>query len=469
MDRRSHRIRGVRGPIVVVAFLLLTAAGVFGGYMALRDYPKPSDIVDIVNLDGRSAVLVRAVDGPDDRSFVSLFQGTGGERWGAMIPEYRVPSPARAALAVTAEVVFVRSDASGQWAFFAFDLARGQKLGRIEPFETRASGPGRGLQRVGSLADRGQAFEFGGDDGDWAVIFAFDLRTGMLTWTAELGAVTIERAWLRERHVALATAEELLVVDRAQGNVVTRVPKRGVPCATADTIYGNDQRGVFALELARVADPASGADKDALRRLDIGPVEILGRCASHSGRMIFAIRDERGPALLALAQPPAQPGARRNPDSAWRVALPGPWPLDELAWQTPDRVSLSGTVSGFLPVLADQHLLMIELSSGRVVWRTDDPRVTRSAYLMRADGRLYLYRATDDTLVVFDDQTGQLLAARQLDGFGPVWPRNIAGGTIWLARGATFAILDGQTLEPLPSDGESQVGRDVRADFAAKL
>ena len=293
MERQTRR---VRGPIIVAAVLLLASAGVVGGYLALQSYPEPRDIVDIVNIDGQTAVLVRAVKSPDERSFVSLFDRHTGERWGAMIPRYRVQSPARPALAATGDVVFVRSDASGQWAFFAFDADKGHKLGRIEPFETRASGPGRGLARAGSLSGQGQAFEFGGDDGQWAALLAFDLRTGTLSWNAELGAETVERAWLRARHILIATRSELRVFDRRSGALLTRQAVRAQPCVTGDTAYytagADDRAGVFALSLAGdLGDP---------RQLAIGDVEIRGQCGVHAGRPILAVRDARGPALLAL-------------------------------------------------------------------------------------------------------------------------------------------------------------------------
>ena len=74
--------RHVRGPIVVGAFVLLASAGVVGGYLSLQDYPKPAEIVDIVNIDGDRAVVIRSVNGPDDRSFTSLFERKEGERFG---------------------------------------------------------------------------------------------------------------------------------------------------------------------------------------------------------------------------------------------------------------------------------------------------------------------------------------------------------------------------------------------------
>ena len=62
----TSKKRRIRGPLVVAIFLTLTAAGAAGGYLVLRDHPTPGDIVDITNLDGKSAVLIRA---PLFRSF----------------------------------------------------------------------------------------------------------------------------------------------------------------------------------------------------------------------------------------------------------------------------------------------------------------------------------------------------------------------------------------------------------------
>lgn len=455
--------RHVRGPVVVGAFVLLATAGVVGGYLSLRDYPKPSDIVDIVNRDGDSAVIIRSVNGPDERSFISLFTRQRGERWGAMLPKYRVRSDARPALAATADVVFARSDASGQWAFFAFDAKQGQKLGRIEPFETRASGPGRGLARVGSLADGGMAFEFGGDDGEWAVILAFDLRSGTLSWQAELGAITIARAWLRGRQLIVTSDAELRILSRQTGAEIRRIAIRGLPCVTPDAIYYNPrderERGVMTLSLADdVASP---------RALDIGAFQMAGLCANRAEQLILAGRDARGPAVLALDQwASAAPGTA---SVRWRVPVPGGFHLDEVALQTPDRVPLSGAVGVFVPVLSDGRVIMLDVATGRVAWRSGNPAATRGARLMSVAGELYMYRPDGDVLAVFDNQTGRLHATRSLDGFGPVWPRHIAGGTVWLARARTFAVLDARTLMPIKSAGTDEVGNDIRANFAEQL
>ena len=96
---------------------------------------------------------------------------------------------------------------------------------------------------------------------------------------------------------------------------------------------------------------------------------------------------------------------------------------------------------------------MFDVAAGTLAWRSDNAPATRSLRLMSVDGELYMYRPDDDVLAVFDNQTGNLRAARTLDGFGPVWPRNIAGGTIWLARDRAWAVLDAHTLEPVASDG----------------
>ena len=457
MERQRRR---VRGPIIVAAFLLLTGAGVVGGYLALRDYPRPADIVDVVNIDGRSAVLIRTVAGPDERSFISVFEYDGRERWGAMIPRYRVQSPARPALAATGDVVFVRTDASGQWAFFAFDAERGHKLGRIEPFETRASGPGAGLARVGSLSGQGQAFEFGGDDGQWAVIYAFDLRTGTLSWTTELGAVTVQRVWLRAGHIAIATDRDVRVLDRQSGALLESQPARGEPCATADALYYNSGDGGGVSALAFAGDMAKPTP------LGIGDVQVRGLCARRGEQVLMAVSERDGPALLALDRAGPEPGALTV---TWRIPLPGAWNLDDVAWHTPDRAPLSGEVDAFVPVLAGGHLLMLDVGKGRVAWRSDNAQATRSAQLMQVDGEIYMYRPEGGILAVFDARTGRLDAARALPGFGPVWPRNIAGGAIWVARATTFALLDAHTLTPLEGEKAREVGDDIRAIFTDEL
>ena len=447
--------RSISGPIVVAGFLLLTTAGVIGGYFVLREHPKPTDIVDIVNLDGETAVVIREVSGPDERSFTSIFQRAHGERWGAMIPRYPADHPARALVAATSEVVLVRTDASGTLGFFAFEGNRGHKLGRIEPFANAPSGPAGNLPAVGSLSGDGQAFEFAGVDGTQVELFAFDLQTGTIAWQQRFDDATIERAWLREHHIVIVTkgAGQLLLLERDSGKIALETPAQGPICVLPDRVYANSKEGLLAVDIGQPSPQTS--------TIPIVIGQLAGPCGVRRGLHILATWRVGGSSLLAL-------DSTTNRES-WRWHTEGTWRLDDVARHTPDRIPLSGALTRVVLLALDDQLLALDLDTRKVRWRTHASNLAKGSRLMSADDLHYLYQPEGALLAVFEGTNGNLVAARALEGFQPVWPRHIAGNAIWLARDAGFAVIDARTLESLPGQGIQLDGRDDDDDIVRKL
>lgn len=466
MSRHSSRIRGHH---VVAGFIVLATLGVIGGYLTLKQHPSPTAIIDIVNLDGDTAVVIRDTHGPDERSFISLFDREHGERWGALIPTYAQTHPARRAVAATEEVVFVRSVGSGELSFFAFGGARGQKLGRIDPFERDDPDDDStliGLSRIGTLADAGDAFEFSGDDGRRVAALGFNLKDGTLKWRAELGPLSIERAWLRTDHIVLATANEILVLKRETGVIAGRVPATGAPCVLDERVYANrasDGR-LVAIDLKAVdlSRPPS------ISEIASGPVaraQLHGMCGHRGKRVLMAVRDPSGSAMVAVDT--------HTNAVVWRIAIDGAWIADDIVAHTPDRVPLSGALTRYVPILfsADAstvRVAMIDTDEGRVVWRSNAPGF-RVARLFSADSGHFLYLPERAVLAVFDGTDGVLRAARSVEGFAPIWPRQVAGDSVWVFRQSTWAVLDAGRLTPRAGQGARDVGSDIREEFALEM
>lgn len=326
--------RQLRGPYILAAFLILATAGTTGAWWMLQQRPAARDIIDLVNIDGEHAVVVRDVHNQPDRSFLSLFSREQGERWGALIPAYAAPSAEHAAAAATAGVVAVRTIANDQPTLLFFDGVRGTKLGRLEPLGERSDPSGLVLPDVAMLAQDGQVFDAYGQDGRWAELLAVDVRQGMVLWQQRIEGASIRGLELQGSRVLVRVAGgDPVAFERATG------------------------------ERAADAAPASTA-----------------------------------------------PAAER------------PRPAAAPDW----------------------------LARGRA---------------MHADGVHYVYESGREVLAAFDGQTGELLAAVELAGHGPVWPRHLANGHIWVARGASWAVLDGRSLRPADGAGASQAGRDITAEL----
>jgi outer membrane protein assembly factor BamB len=440
MDTKSRRLRGSH---VVIAFLVLAAIGTVGGWLALRQHPKPTVIVDVLNLDGERAVVVRAVQDTRVRSFISLFERERGERWGALIPGY-AGAGARGAVAATADVVFVRGSSSGQAAFFAFSGQTGQKLGRIEPFlgVHESSDTGFVLPRAPSLFDRGQVFEVLGVPGQWLSVLAFSVHDGTLTWRTDLDPGAVEqsvRVWLSPRQLVVQTAAQVSVLERATGDISARIAATEPACVLDDNVY---------------AGPITGAER------------LVGLCGRTDSHTLFAVRDHQA-AVIAFDDAGG---------IAWRLPLPGApgqgegdvdFRLDAVALVTPASAPFAGRLTRFVPVLASgpgkaggagsDRLLVIDTRSGRFALASQPSPWLDDARLMNADGRHYLYLPARRILAVLDGDTGQFGRVRVLDGWSDIWPRHIAGGRIWITRGQDWAVLDALTLEPVPSAGVAQL------------
>jgi hypothetical protein len=471
--------RRIRGWIAVVIFVVLSALGVTGAWYLLGQRPAPGDIVELVNIDGDFAVAVRALRRDSDRSFLSMFERQRGERWGGLIPRYPGKDGARTGVAATAEVVTVRTVSSGQPTIMAFAARRGQKIGRVELLGERQDRAGKGLPltAVSTLVGAGESFEFFGEDGTWAELFALDLTAGLVRWRSDLGPLLIRRAWLRDRHVLVHARSGLVIIDRASGETITRPDAGELPCVAGETVVSL-ARGALRIESLQTMGEQSVPLPAA------AGAELRGLCGQRGNRLFLAVgpggHDEGGAALLVMDMDTAMP------EQAQKVLVGAAWHLDAVAWQAPDRVPLSGQLTHFVPVLLDQGqgqgqendqapagtLAMIDVEAGQVAWRRELPWLA-GARLMRDQDRHYLYAPERDLLVAFDGQSGRLTGARRMAGSisGPpgVWPGQIAGGRIWIFRGPDWAVLDSETLALVPSAGRADPGQDITAALAGEL
>ncbi len=111
---------------------------------------------------------------------------------------------------------------------------------------------------------------------------------------------------------------------------------------------------------------------------------------------------------------------------------------------------------------------MVDTVSGVLGWQSPEIAGSDAARLMSVAGRHFLYLPGRSLLAVFGDD-GQVHAARSLDGFGPVWPRQIQRDSIWVYRGDQWAVLDAATLTTRSGSGVDVAGVDVREEFAREL
>lgn len=476
----TSQTRALRGPYIILAFVLLVSAGATGAWIALHQRPVPAQIVDIVNIDGEHAVVVRGVKDQPERSWLSVFERQRGELWGGLIRRYAHAPGARTSVAVTAGVVAVRTIAHGQPTVLAFDAVRGHKLGRFEPFEERRdiSPTGFALSAVGNLVhDKGQVFEFFGEDEKWAEIYAMHLGAGRVLWKKNFDGL-IRRAWLRNEYIVIDREQgagkghstELQVMDRHTGETVQTWQGHGSACVTDDTIYmlSRDNASVIRLAQGRPSEPAG----DSLSVRSQTSWLFGGMCGHRGPNVLLPVTTDTGSlGILAFD--------RATRELVWQRTLePGTgwsgWIQDEVALHAPDDSPFSGRLGRFVPMLARPSqappmLVMLDTDTGQVAWQSPALAWLENARLMRSDDVHILYAPARDLVVVFDAGTGALLGAMELQGFGPIWPHRIAGGQIWVFHGKDWAVLDHRTLAPHLRKDAPRAGIDVKDRLVREL
>ena len=475
----------VRGPIAVAVFLSLAAAAATGAWFLLGERPQPTEIVDISAIDDEYAAMIRDVRGDPGRSFLSLFHIDRGEVWGALIPRYVLPGSARTGLTTTLGTIVVRASAKEGIGVTAFAAAQGEKMGRLTLAGPDGI-PAGDLPGIGTVSGGGQSFEILGEPGQWASVTAVDVARGEPLWDVALGDAPVGQAWLRERHLLLYQPGRMRILDRATGKEVGQEVGMTAgaridpwPCVTEDRIYGlrGEALHVFALP----GSDAGGSDL-AARALPVdlppGSARMTGSCGRyHAGdhdHDVLAMNLEDGTSLIMAVE--------REPSKiAWTVPLDAPLvPQEALRMATPDAAPPAGTLPRFVPLLVgrpdDVTIIMIDVEAGRVAWQGVPGAGLAQARLMHHGAHHYLWipdgaleRRPDGALAVFDGETGALAAAVSLSGYAPLWPRNMAGGRIWIHGTRRWAVLDAATLAVVPSQGVSTPLPDVREAVARDI
>ena len=466
--------RRLLGRIFPVLMAVVAVSAVVFGWSALGQRPTATGFIDLINLDGEYAVVVREVEGDADRSFISLFHARDGERWGGVIPRYAAHGDARTAIAGTSEVVAVRTVSYGQPKVFAYDARYSRWLGSVFPLgetgsPSQGSSDGYVLPSVGSLAGGGQAFEIFGQENSWTTAVSFDLEHGKVLWSADLGSETILRAWLRPDHLVLERAGALTLVARPDGKV-QRIDARSPFCVTDTAVHWIADDTFHTAPLSASGRPevqkiANLAEKQP----ELADSSLTGLCGTWNDRLILTLaRPDRASAVVALDRAALARGAWQM---AWHIDLAFPLADDPVARLCPDRAPLSGQLTRFVPLLTGHPngLAIIDLDAASVAWKSPKRPSMSSAWLMSSERRHYLYEPDKSVLAVFDGTSLGLGAAVELPGFRSVQPRHIAGNRVWVTSGQHWAILDATSLGPAPDSPEPEGMRDIRSQLSSEL
>lgn len=474
----------VRGPIAVAVFLSLAAVAVAGAWFLLGERPQPTEIVDISAIDDEYAALIRDVRGDPGRSFLSLYHIDRGEVWGALIPRYVLPGSPRTGLAATIGTITVRAAAKEGIVVTAFAAAQGEKMGRLTL--TGPDGiPAGDLPGIGTVSGAGDSFEILGEPGRWASLTAVNVQRGEPLWNLDLGDAPVGPVWLRERHLLLYQPGHLRILDRTTGQgTSTRIDPW--PCVTEDRVYGfrGEVLHVIALpgsDTRGETDAGDGGARLEARALPVSPgsARMIGSCGRYratdqasgpgqgTARDVLAMNLENGKSLIVAVE-------RDTSKPAWTVSLDAPLiPQQALRAATPDAAPPAGELPRFVPLLVgrpdEMTIAMLDLETGRVAWYGMPGPELAAARLMQHGTRYYLWIPDGSRLAAFDGSTGALVAAVSLNGYAPIWPRNMAGGRIWIHAPGRWAVLDGATLAVVPSQGATTPLPDVRQALARAI
>lgn len=190
----THARLGWLGPAIV---LLGAAVGALGVWYMVRVRPVAGPVLDIVPIDARRAVVVRAEAG-GDRAFVELRDGDAVV-WQALVPAYG-GHPGASGIAWSPTAVSVRVVRDHRAELFALAVRDASKLGGMRLAPDR--GPIVDEPGPVTLTDHVRSYEIVAGPG-WHQLVAIDLGSGRALWTRELGparvragGVTGGRVWI---------------------------------------------------------------------------------------------------------------------------------------------------------------------------------------------------------------------------------------------------------------------------------
>jgi hypothetical protein len=198
---RNKRNLGWIGIALVGVGAVVAAVGVW--YM-IHARPKPGDVIDQIQIDPDSQLVISAEANGGERSFLEL--KTKGETvWQALIPHY-AGEKGRRGIAWNDKAVTIRVDRGGKAEVFALAMDTSAKLGGFrlapdhEPTTTQKTGPI-------TVTDHIRAYEIIGTD-KWHELVAVDLRTGKALWEADLGHWLVTDAGVDTPYVWVIQAKQ---------------------------------------------------------------------------------------------------------------------------------------------------------------------------------------------------------------------------------------------------------------------
>ncbi|GAB4569458.1 MAG: hypothetical protein Tsb0020_23630 [Haliangiales bacterium] len=496
----NSRMR-VRGPALVVVFLVLVVLAAAGAWRALKAKPQAGTLSALIAIDGDYAVLVHDVASDPGRSFLRLVSVDRGERWGALIPVYDQEARAAGRVATEAGVVSVRSATGGVPYLHAFEAARGAKLGRhlLTGDEAKAGVvPG-----VGSLFGDGEVYEFTVIGADITLV-AVDIEAGKTRWRRALGSAPIAAAWLRPGRVVVYRAEpdggggQLQRIARPDGadigtdsgtDIGADVAIAGPPCVLDDRAYGtrDGQLVMIALSGGGAADSGAGdGATDAGASDGLTVIAPLGAEAAgdvtlaRGGRVCgrFGDTDVLGVAYERQAGDSGDAAVAElvwidRATSAVRATLTLPASLaraPDAAVSARDDALAARALPRMLPLIvresaaagATAQLVMVDLERAAVVWTSASHAALSRARVIATRAGSYLWLPAEPELAAligagsgsalarFHGTTGALDAAVAVPGMARPKRAHIVAGALWVYQPASarWAVLDGQTLAP---------------------
>jgi PQQ enzyme repeat len=268
MTRRSGFL-GFLGPSLV---LVGAAAAAVGCWWMVHARSHAADFLDVMALDGETAVAVRA-ERTSARDFVELRHFDGAVAWQAMVPPY-AGRPGAPALAASPQAISVRVVRDGHSEVFGMSVTNAAKLGALKLAASRpASATGATLPAAVTLTDLHFGFELIGEQpaagaaagsagSAWAALVAIDLATGKQRWQQDLGAAPVAAAgvldgavWIRQG--SAGGVGSALRAFRTVDGTPTQLPAEALPdtdAALADAPMRRiSARGARRVEYDRAA------------------------------------------------------------------------------------------------------------------------------------------------------------------------------------------------------------------------
>jgi hypothetical protein len=212
----ARRRLGWLGPAIVGLGVVVAIAGV---WIVVTGRPKAGDVIDTIEVDPVTSIVVRAEDG-GDRNFVELHERSPANEdvllWQALVPPYagRRGAPG---IAWSDKTVSVRVIRDGRAEVFALTRHDAAKLGGFK----LAPGKGPVVKQTSepvTLCDQVRSYELVAGVG-WRQLVVIDLATGEGLWKQDLPGDPIEDAglenaavWVRQR----GTRRAFRVIDGSE-------------------------------------------------------------------------------------------------------------------------------------------------------------------------------------------------------------------------------------------------------------